>query len=128
MKKIALSVVAAFALVGLVMGANALAVKAKDAPASVTIDGCKAKKSAVTMDHKKHASEACDKCHHTQKGLKAGAADEVKKCSECHKTAQGKLGTCSDMSTSKNPFHVACITCHKAKAGAAPTKCGDCHK
>ncbi len=132
MKKLAVTVLATFALVGVVMGSRALAVKAKDAPASVTISDCKAKQGAVTFDHKKHFTDskiACDTCHHTDKGMKAGGSEEVKKCGDCHMPGKDpKAPSCQEMGAAKNPFHKLCVTCHKAKGGSAPAKCGDCHK
>jgi len=123
---------AAFALVA---GTAAFAVAAKDAPAKVTIKECLAKKTAVEFPHQAHVDRgvACSTCHHTQKDLKAGAADEVKGCATCHLTPE-KPDTpkCSEMLPTKNPFHKLCITCHKEEVAKkadskAPTKCDQCH-
>lgn len=119
------------AFAALAISVMAYAGSAKDAPKNVSLDACKAKKPAVAFDHAKHASTlklACDKCHHTQKGLKEGAADEVKKCAACHlKPEKPTTPACTEMSPSKNPFHIACIKCHKTEK-KGPTKCAECHK
>ena len=116
-------------LAGLLLAAVAFAAPANKAPEKLTIDGCKVKKSATEFPHKLHvdAKISCEKCHHTQKGLKAADTTEVKKCSACHLKPE-KEGTlkCDVASTKKNAYHVNCITCHKAdKKG--PTKCKECH-
>lgn len=129
MRKLAITLATVSLLVGLSY-ATALAVKAKAAPESATIDDCKAKQAAVVFPHKKHIDSkiACDKCHHTQKGLTATSNDEVPTCNSCHVKPE-KAGTpmCSEMSMKKNPFHIACVSCHKAQA-KGPTGCKDCHK
>jgi hypothetical protein len=118
-----------FVLAGLLIAAVALAAAAKDAPEKAMIDACKAKKSGVEFPHKAHVDKglACDKCHHTQKGLKAGATDEVKKCSSCHLDPKDKALSCKEMSPAKNPYHKLCIDCHKAEK-KGPAKCAECHK
>jgi len=121
---------------GLALAAyRAEAVPASKAPDKVNLDECKAKKSGVEFPHKKHMDElkvACDKCHHTDKGLKAGAATDVKKCVDCHKTPEKKeTPVCTEMSPKKNPYHIVCVACHQEqnKAGKkAPAKCAECHK
>lgn len=104
--------------------------KAPDKP--IVIDGCKQKKPPVTFNHQEHLAAfkkagkdvTCKTCHHT--------GDTSKACTECHKEPQGKMGACTEMSLSKNPFHKKCITCHKEmkKEGfaKAPTSCTQCHK
>ncbi len=121
MKKLAVSLAAVFALVAVVRITDALAVNAPD---TVTINGCKDKKAAVKMSHTVHKAKGveCAKCHH-----KGFSDAKVEKCSGCHATAQGSIGTCKEMSTTKNPFHKQCIGCHKTKA-PAPTACNGCHK
>lgn len=95
-------------------------------PTSVKIDAAKAKQGAVTFPHDKHVKAiACDKCHHTDKGLKE-ASDKVKKCSACHLDPKDKAPSMRDASLTKNPFHTLCVNCHKAgKKG--PTMCNKCH-
>jgi hypothetical protein len=125
-----------FALAGLLVfaGTALVAVTASQAPEKVTIDDCVAKRAAVAFPHGEHGKTiACDTCHHTQKGLEAGAATEVKTCGSCHVTPEKpQTPNCSEMGTTKNPFHLACINCHKetlAKDATrkAPTKCDECH-
>ncbi len=52
-------------------------------PAEITIDKAAAKKSAVVFPHEKHQKmvESCDTCHHTNKGVTADTASDVKACS-----------------------------------------------
>lgn len=101
-------------------------------PAKITIDAKGGKQGPVALDHHKHqklTNNACDKCHHMNKGLTdAGAAKaKVAKCSTCHTKAQGKLGTIAEASLTKNPYHVNCIGCHKAQK-KGPVACTGCHK
>lgn len=115
-------------------GTVLVAVPASQAPESVTLDDCMAKKSAVVFPHKAHAEKLeCKACHHTQADLTAAAATEVQTCGSCH-TSPEKAETpkCGEMSMAKNPFHLTCVNCHKeeAKKNAetkAPTKCDQCH-
>jgi hypothetical protein len=126
------------ATAGLLLGTAAMAwAAAAKAPEKVTLDACKAKKSGVAFDHKKHAVDlkvACDKCHHTNKGLKEGDAVEVKKCSTCHlKPEKAETPACDSPSPTKNPFHSGCMGCHKDAAAkdakkADLKKCTSCHK
>ncbi|MGE5232691.1 MAG: cytochrome c3 family protein [Acidobacteriota bacterium] len=123
-------------VLALLAGTAAFAVTAKDAPEKVTIKDCAAKKPAVEFPHKAHIDSglACATCHHTQKDLKAGAAEEVKPCSACHVTPEkAETPKCSEMSPTKNPFHITCMGCHKEEVAKkadskAPTKCDQCHK
>jgi hypothetical protein len=106
------------------------AAMAKDAPETIVIDDCAAKQSPVTFPHKAHQElTECATCHHTQKDLKAGSDMEVQPCSACHlEPEKAETPQCSQMSTSKNPFHITCVGCHKESGKeAAPTKCFDCH-
>lgn len=107
-------------------------VKAKNAPDKMLLDDCRDKKAAVPFAHKEHINEgkmACDTCHHTQKGLKADSDTVVKKCASCHLNPTDKAQSCKEKSTSKNPYHIRCLGCHKEKGDPkAPTKCADCHK
>jgi hypothetical protein len=122
-------------LVCAVFAATALvAVPASQAPDKVTIDDCAAKKSAVAFPHGEHAKAlACDTCHHTQKGLKAGDATEVQTCASCHVNPEkAETPKCGEMSMAKNPFHIGCVNCHKEEVkknaqSVAPTKCDQCH-
>jgi len=107
---------------------------AADPPDTVTIDDCAKKKSAVEFPHKAHVElTECTTCHHNQEGLTADSGGEVEKCASCHIEPEEE-GTpkCSEMSTSKNPYHATCVKCHKAEvkkdeASKAPTKCDGCH-
>jgi len=125
-----------FVLAGLVVLAGTVltAVPANQLPETVTIDDCVAKKSAVEFPHKAHAERLeCKTCHHKQEGLTATSTDEVQTCGECHTTPEAaETPICSQMSQTKNPFHITCVGCHKeeAKTNAetkAPTKCDQCH-
>ena len=98
-------------------------------PAKITIDAAKAKQPAVTFDHAKHATtlvKSCDTCHHTQKGLKTDEGTKVVKCTTCHLNAKGNVPSMREASLTKNPFHIACITCHK-EAKKGPATCTGCH-
>jgi hypothetical protein len=122
-------------LVVLVAASVAVAVAAT-IPEEVTIADCQSKQAAVEFPHKAHTDKAeCVKCHHTQTGLTEAtvASTEVQKCGSCH-TAPEKAETpkCSEMSLTKNPYHIGCINCHKEELkknaeAKAPTKCTDCH-
>ena len=109
---------------------------AAEIPETITIDDCTAKKEAVQFPHKAHFELTdCTTCHHTSEGLtlKTAADMEVAKCSSCHAAPEDKaVPDCAQMSLTKNPFHIACVGCHKehAKENAdtkAPTKCNQCH-
>ncbi|MBI2215296.1 MAG: cytochrome c3 family protein [Acidobacteria bacterium] len=118
-------------LVIMLFATGALAVKANAAPAKITVDAAAKKQPAVTFDHAAHGKlTKCETCHHTQKGLAGTSADEVKKCSSCHLTPEkAETPKISEMSMTKNPYHISCIKCHKdSKNAKAPTKCVDCHK
>ena len=116
-------------IVALVFAMPALAASAKDVPADVTIDGCQAKKSGVAFPHEAHLELAeCTLCHHTSEGLTADSDMEVPSCASCHKDPEGDAPDCAQMSLSKNPYHINCVTCHKESGSeAAPTKCDGCH-
>jgi hypothetical protein len=109
---------------------------ATEIPEDIVIDACADTKSAVAFPHKAHIEvAACVDCHHTNEGLTAETfADmEVAKCSSCHlEPEDAETPSCKEKSTKKNPFHIACIGCHKEykKEHAdttAPTKCAACH-
>ena len=97
-------------------------------PEKVVINAAAAKQPAVTFPHAKHVAmgKACDTCHHTQKGLTADKAADVKKCSSCHLDAKAPVPSMREMSMTKNPFHIKCINCHK-ESKKGPTVCKDCH-
>ena len=116
-------------IVALAVAASGLMVVAGD---EITIDDCANKKSAVTFPHKAHeALTECTTCHHTTEGLVAGG--EAETCASCHvEPEDATTPKCSEMSMSKNPFHKACVKCHKDavkedEASKAPTKCDGCH-
>ncbi len=112
--------------------AEAAGVKAKNAPDNISVKECQATKPPVAFPHKEHIVEnklACDTCHHTQKGLKAGSDTPVKKCANCHLDPTDKAPSCKEKAATKNPYHIRCIGCHKEKGDEkAPTKCNGCHK
>lgn len=124
----------ALAALAVLAGTALVAVPASQAPDQATLDDCVAKKSAVVFPHGQHAKDiACATCHHTQADLEAGAATEVKTCGTCHVTPEkAETPVCSQMSMTKNPFHLTCVNCHKEEAkknaeSKAPTKCDQCH-
>ncbi len=117
-------------IAALVFAMPTLAVTAKDAPADVTIDVCAAKKSAVEFPHAAHFElTECATCHHTSDGIAADSDMEVEACTSCHMDPEAaETPDCAQMSLSKNPYHITCVTCHKESgAEAAPTKCDGCH-
>lgn len=102
-------------------------------PETVTIKAAQKKQPAVTFAHSQHSTKlakSCDVCHHTQKGLTAAkaTATNVVKCTVCHLDPK-KSGVPSmrEMSLTKNPFHIRCISCHKEQK-KGPTACALCHK
>lgn len=121
------------ALVAMLFATSAFAVKANQAPAKITIDDAQKKQPAVVFDHAGHVKRSkCETCHHTQKGLTEKSTGEVATCASCHTTPE-KPATpkISEMSPSKNPYHIGCVKCHKEMAKEhpkAPVKCADCHK
>lgn len=100
-------------------------------PATIKIDAAAKKQPAVTFTHEKHATtlvKSCDTCHHTQKGLKSDKETKVAKCSTCHLDPKDpKVPSMRELSLTKNPLHVRCITCHKEQK-KGPTACAQCHK
>ena len=129
MKKLATILLSA--LVVMLFTSGAYAVKANAAPAKITIDDAAKKQPAVTFDHAAHGKlTKCETCHHTQKGLDAKAATEVATCASCHLTPkEATTPKISEMSPTKNPYHIGCVKCHKdAKNPKAPVKCAECHK
>jgi hypothetical protein len=120
--------VAAIAALLIVSGATLLF--AHHGPAKVSIDAAAKKQPAVAFDHATHVKRAktCETCHHTEKGLTNETDKNVKKCSSCHLNPKdAKVPNMAEMSMTKNPFHMACVNCHKTgKKG--PTVCKDCHK
>jgi len=111
-----------------------LAFAAGTVPKEVTIDDCQSKQPAVKFSHEAHTAKTdCVTCHHTQQGLTAEKAAEAKPCETCHNTPEkAETPKCSEMSLTKNPYHIACINCHKEELkknaeAKAPTKCTDCH-
>lgn len=95
------------------------------APDKLIIDKCKRRYAGVELPHKQHAGKlaiACKQCHHTGKPKKSCAA------SKCHGgKARGKVPGCLEISRKKNPYHIACVGCHKRKL-KGPTKCKQCHR
>jgi hypothetical protein len=122
------------ALGTLLISGAVVAGSAKAPPKKMVIDACQKKKPPTPFDHEAHGKlTACDTCHHTQKGLKAGSNTEVKKCAACHKEPE-KADTpkCTEMSSKKNPYHIRCTGCHKEVAKKDPSKkaikkCDTCH-
>jgi hypothetical protein len=112
----------------------AVLLAATAAPDDVVIDDCMKKKAAVEFPHKAHLDLAkCVDCHHTQEDLTADSGIEVEKCADCHVTPEKEeTPICSQMSPSKNPYHITCVKCHKKELkenpeSKAPTKCDQCH-
>lgn len=102
---------------------------ASNSPATITISAAAKKQPPVPFPHEKHAklAKSCDMCHHTQKGLKAeGTGVKVAKCSTCHLDPKGKVPGMREMSLTKNPFHIRCLSCHKEQK-KGPTACTGCH-
>jgi len=100
-------------------------------PATITINAAAKKQPAVSFSHEKHSMtlvKTCDTCHHTQKGLTAEKAKDTKvvKCSTCHLDPKGTVPSMREMSLTKNPLHMECITCHKEQK-KGPTACTGCH-
>ena len=104
---------------------------AQQMPTTVTINAAAKKQPAVTFAHDKHVTRAktCETCHHTNKGLTKDNAKDVKKCTACHLDPKDpKVPSMREMSLTKNPFHIACINCHKAAAPKkGPVACTGCH-
>ena len=118
----------------LVFAVVAVGATAGEAPETTMIDDCVIKKGPVAFNHKAHVDRAeCVTCHHTQEGLTADSTEEVESCGACHNEPEDEATpVCSQMSKSKNPFHITCIGCHKEMVDAgesetAPTKCTECH-
>ncbi len=114
----------------------ALVALAADVPETITIKECADKKAPVEFPHKAHFEHAaCIDCHHTSEGLTAEtvATMDVATCGSCHIAPEtAETPKCSETSAKKNPYHIACIDCHKAYVvehadSKAPTKCNDCH-
>ena len=126
MRRLLLSV-GLLAVLALVATAG-FAVTAAEAPESATLDQCMDKKTAVQFPHAAHWEvTACTTCHHTQEGLEAGSDMEVQRCVTCHQNPESaETPDCSQMSLSKNPYHISCVGCHK-ESSAGPTKCDECH-
>jgi hypothetical protein len=128
-------------IIVLATGAALIAFAADEAevpaiPEDITIDGCMDTKAAVAFPHKAHFElAACVDCHHTAEGLTAeNFADiEIATCGSCHnEPEEAETPKCSEKSSKKNPYHIKCITCHKAHKKehadtTAPTKCTGCH-
>lgn len=99
-------------------------------PETVTIKAAAKKQPAVTFAHGKHATtlaRSCDTCHHTQKGLTGEKETKVVKCTTCHLDPKSeKIPGMREASLTKNPFHIACINCHKEQK-KGPTVCAKCH-
>ncbi len=124
-----------FAIAVLVFGVASVVVAktAKEAPETMKIDDCMAKKAAVDFPHGKHGKLECKTCHHTQETLKAGTDEVVKLCSDCHNTPEkAETPKCSEMSAAKNHYHISCVGCHKEEVAKdatkkLPVKCEECH-
>jgi hypothetical protein len=118
----------------LAFGGVVMAATAGEAPETTMIDDCVNKQAAVEFPHKVHADGIeCVTCHHAQEGLTADSSEEVAPCGSCHTEPEdAETPICSQMSSSKNPFHIRCVGCHKEKLEAdesftGPTKCTQCH-
>ncbi len=119
---------------GLLSAAMVFATTANKAPEKITINECATKKPAVLFPHKAHwAITSCKTCHHTQPDLTPTSTVEVQACATCHHNPE-KADTpdCTQMSMTKNPYHMVCLTCHKETKAKdantkAPTACTGCH-
>jgi hypothetical protein len=99
---------------------------------TITIKAAAKKQPPVTFSHDKHSTtlvKTCDTCHHTQQGLTAEKTKDTKvvKCSTCHLDPKGDVPSMREMSMTKNPFHIRCISCHKEQK-KGPVVCTGCHK
>ena len=104
--------------------------KAPEKP--IVIKACQEKKPPVTFSHQEHFAAfkkgnieyTCKTCHHT--------GDVSKPCTACHKNPTNpNVPNCTEMSMTKNPFHIKCIGCHKkvkSEFPKAPTSCTQGHK
>ncbi|HEX6099756.1 MAG TPA: cytochrome c3 family protein [Thermoanaerobaculia bacterium] len=101
-------------------------------PETLKIDAAAKKQPAVPFPHGKHSKTMkCDTCHHTNKGLtaeKATAETKIAKCSACHLDPKGDVPSMREMSMTKNPFHLRCISCHKEQKKGPTGVCTGCHK
>lgn len=127
-----------FFLVSLVVmvASVSLVALASDIPETITIDQCATKKAPVEFPHKAHFEYGtCVDCHHTSEGLtlETAAKMEVATCGSCHiEPEKAETPVCSSSKKTDNPFHIACIGCHKTAVeknaeSKAPTKCTACH-
>jgi cytochrome c553 len=115
----------AFGMVVFVLMVSALAFNAT-AGDDIVIDDCAKKQAAVNFPHEAHkAVTECATCHHTQPDLAAGG--EAESCAGCHVGPEdAATPDCAQMSMSKNPYHITCVSCHKTEE-KGPTKCTECH-
>jgi hypothetical protein len=100
-------------------------------PKTTTIDAAAKKQPGVAFPHEKHQqlAKSCDTCHHMNKGLTAAdkvAEAKVQKCTACHLDPKDAVPSMREMSLTKNPFHIRCISCHKEQK-KGPTVCTGCH-
>jgi hypothetical protein len=98
-------------------------------PESIVIKAAQKKQGPVKFSHEKHAklAKSCDTCHHTQKGLTAGNAKSVTKCTTCHLDPKSaNIPSMREASLTKNPFHKACLSCHRSEK-KGPVACNGCH-
>jgi cytochrome c553 len=119
----------ALGLVVVMIASWAVALPASKAPENVVLNAATSKRAPVPFPHALHvtAVESCVACHHNHEGLTAKSNVDVKTCASCHlKPEKAGVPNISDMSLTKNAYHINCITCHKEKA-KGPTKCNDCH-
>jgi hypothetical protein len=112
-----------FAIGVLILAAPAMMLAQED---EIVLDACGEKQAAVKFPHSAHVELGpCSTCHHTQEDLAAGGEGE--KCTNCHLNPEDEATPdCSQMSTSKNPYHKLCVGCHKKEA-KGPAKCAECH-
>ncbi len=101
-------------------------------PDKIRIDAAAKNQLPVPFDHAKHGetlAKSCDTCHHTRKGLTKAQTDtvDVQKCSACHLDPKdAKIPSMREMSPTRNPMHIRCISCHKEQK-KGPTLCTRCH-
>lgn len=91
-------------LVVLVLGLGT-ALGDRTSPVQVLLDDCGTGRNApVVLRHRVHVRDhkvACDKCHHTQKGLRSGTA--VKPCQGCHGNPTDSAPSCQAIRYQQEP-------------------------
>ena len=111
------------------------------ASAAVQVAAENAADAASARDAGEADAPWCETCHGEIHSLVPSSAKDSpvhpsnlpETCGSCHnEPAEAGTPKCSEMSMSKNPYHIGCIGCHKdtKKADAeskVPVKCAECH-